>query len=106
MRLQFLAKLDRIGETPTPVSVPDVDDNPPDEQWNGTETGSEWFWRTRDAQTQPLLGGSWTSTEGDSIADHPDDCPGTCCKDALREAPDLVSWVDRDRRAIIVQVSR
>jgi hypothetical protein len=30
-------------------SMPDVDDNEPDEQWNGTETGSEWFWRTRDA---------------------------------------------------------
>ena len=27
-------------------TIPDVDDNEPDEQWNGTETGSEWFWRT------------------------------------------------------------
>lgn len=28
-------------------SIPDVDDHEPDEQWNGTETGGEWFWRTR-----------------------------------------------------------
>jgi hypothetical protein len=29
-------------------AIPDVDDNEPAEQWNGTETGSEWLERTRD----------------------------------------------------------
>jgi hypothetical protein len=29
-------------------TIPDVDDNEPDEQWNGTETGGEWFWRTKE----------------------------------------------------------
>ena len=28
-------------------SLPDVDDNPPEDQWNGTETAQEWFDRTR-----------------------------------------------------------
>lgn len=27
-------------------SVPDVWDGPPEEEWNGTETGGEWFDRT------------------------------------------------------------
>jgi hypothetical protein len=31
--------------------LPDVDDNEPDEQWNGTETGGEWFWRTKETQS-------------------------------------------------------
>jgi hypothetical protein len=38
-------------------SIPDVDDNPPAEQWNGTETGSQWLDRTRDA-----LAGDGTAT--------------------------------------------
>lgn len=29
-------------------SIPDCDDNEPDQQWNGTETGDEWFDRTRE----------------------------------------------------------
>lgn len=29
-------------------SIPDCDDNEPADQWNGTETGSEWFERTDD----------------------------------------------------------
>jgi hypothetical protein len=29
-------------------AIPDVDDNEPGEQWNGTETGDEWFDRTRE----------------------------------------------------------
>jgi len=30
--------------------IPDVDDNPPDQQWNGTETAQEWFDRTREGE--------------------------------------------------------
>jgi hypothetical protein len=29
-------------------SLPDVDDNDPEDQWNGTETAQEWFDRTRE----------------------------------------------------------
>ena len=29
-------------------SLPDVDDNEPEDQWNGTESAQEWFDRTRD----------------------------------------------------------
>ena len=30
------------------AAIPDCDDNEPAEQWNGTETGSEWLERTRE----------------------------------------------------------
>jgi hypothetical protein len=29
-------------------AIPDCDDNEPQDQWNGTETGSEWLRRTRE----------------------------------------------------------
>lgn len=29
-------------------SIPDVDDNDPEDQWNGTESADEWFDRTRE----------------------------------------------------------
>lgn len=35
-------------------ATPDVDDNDPDDQWNGTETGAQWFERTRDTAGQQV----------------------------------------------------
>lgn len=31
-------------------AIPDCDDNEPGEQWDGTETGREWFERTREGR--------------------------------------------------------
>ena len=35
-------------------SIPDVDDNDPEDRWNGTESASEWYWRT-EAKSRELV---------------------------------------------------
>lgn len=56
-------------------SIPDVDDNDPADQWNGTETAHEWLDRQRAADR------AWAAAKAKTIA-RPCDCgPDDRCSD-------------------------
>lgn len=54
-----------------------------------TEIEDQWGFPTREALAEAEYGQqilALLGEAGDSVADHPDDCRGTCCEDARREA--------------------
>jgi hypothetical protein len=56
-------------------SIPDVDDNDPEDQWNGTETASEWLDRQQAADR------AWAAAKAGTVA-RPCDCgPDDRCSD-------------------------